>query len=256
MPSEMRVIIPRTRNDVALTTATDHQNAPDKLSAPSRIETGKLPWQVLELYFKIVACHASTLSHLLRQRALKKEYFAWQMRCLSRVCLSVFCIIQIKGRKAGLHEEAREDICSSATDSLKKCITNFRAINSFCRAVRYQPRMDKIARSRVDFGDDSPEFEAETGDRALFSIIDDAETCILNAIKLVEEAIGRYATIGVTIPRHVYVINSDRCNGAVLTIISAIGSSPKQSNMPRLLPSIWKRIKRSMETLNSKIFLG
>jgi hypothetical protein len=196
--------------DGTSTSAIDPPNSLVKVPDRSWIETELSSWQELELYFKIVACHASNLSHLLRQRALKMahlqwrcEYFAWRMRCMSRISLAIYKAIQSYGEEAELSDESNEFLATSATLSLKTCLKRFRTFDSFCRAIPHQSDMDQISWSMVELRTSLEELEAAAvGDKPLDHVVYNAETCILNAIRFVQDAAGGHRKLIAKITHH------------------------------------------------------
>jgi len=196
--------------DGSSTSAIDLPKSLVKVPDRSWFGTKLSPWQELELYFKIVACHASNLSHLLRQRALKMallrwtcEYFAWRMRCMSRISLAIYKAIQSHGEEAELSDESNEFLATSATISLKTCLERFRSFDSFCLAIPHQSDMDQISWSMVELRTSLDELEtAAVGDRPLDHIVYSAEVCILNAIRFVRDAAGGHTKLIAKITCH------------------------------------------------------
>jgi hypothetical protein len=153
------------------------------------------PRQELELYFKLVACHASNLSHLLSQRALKIEhlqlecdYFAWRMRSFSRKSLAVYQVIQTQLRRVPLLEEPDKCLYTSATRCLKDCIVKLRAFDSFCLAVPHQPGMDQISWSMVQYESTSRDVITSAGATPLRDLVNSVEMDIRDAMEIALKA--------------------------------------------------------------------
>lgn len=184
--------------EAAPTSAMDSSKSLVEVPDRSWIKPEHSQWQDLEYYFKIVACHASNLSHLLRQRAVKMahlhrrcEYFAWRMRCMSRISLVIYQAIQSYGEEAELSDEMNDFLATSATLSLKNCLERFRCFNSFCRALPHQSDMDRISWSMIELRSSLEGLETvAVGERPLDHVMYSAETSLLNAIRCVRDAAG------------------------------------------------------------------
>jgi hypothetical protein len=161
------------------------------------------PWHELELYFKIVACHASNLAHLLRQRAVKLkhlhemcEYFAWRMRCMSRLSLVIFKAIQSYSEEAKLSDKMNDVLATSATLSLRNCLERFRSFDSFCRALPHHSGMDQTMWSMVELGNSLEDLEkVSIGDEPLRHVMYIAETALINAVRCVRDAAGGHHSL-------------------------------------------------------------
>ncbi|KUJ21242.1 uncharacterized protein LY89DRAFT_430856 [Mollisia scopiformis] len=204
-------------DNIALALIDGERRALNNEPVGSWFGLGLSPWQELELHFKIVACHASDLAYILRQRAFqtvklqwRSDYFAWRMRCLSRMSLAMYQTIHGSGRKSNSFQDSKDFLATSAIVSLKNCIRNLQVFGSFCQAIQHQSGMDQTSWSMVDLGDCSDE-ELATGaeERSFDFMIHSAETCILNAAKLVSEAATGQKELYDKISYHTYVASID-----------------------------------------------
>ena len=158
-------------------------------------DTGLSAQQELQLYFKIVACHASHLSSLFSRRA--SQFIQLQEGC--RLCskrlldmsnLSLVYYHVSKSSQSYDPLDYRHKLRLWATSWLKGCIKQYRILDSFCRIISPQPGMENLLWDMIWV--ESP-YEGERRGIAvqrLMTIIDCATTWFDNARNIVLNKAG------------------------------------------------------------------
>lgn len=118
-------------------------------------DEGFSPWQELQLYLKIVACHASHLSHLLDRRAsqvvnLHESYVIFSGKLLDMSNISLSLYYSVRSKESGWElfantDEYLQKCAMVSTHLLRDCIRQFRTLDTLCRVVHPQPGVEKIA---------------------------------------------------------------------------------------------------------------
>jgi hypothetical protein len=169
---------------------------------------GLRPWEEVQLYFKIVACHASYLADLFERRAsqfakLREtcESLSAELKSISLKSMDLCHHNRFYGMEWDRFSRSNKHLSYYAWETtfcLRSCIKDLQYFDSFCRVVHPQPGMELIAWDRIqleNFYAENPEHldfhcSGEDGFRA---IAESAVGSLMDAEKYVVMATGLWS---------------------------------------------------------------
>lgn len=164
------------------------QHAPHEIPEAFWLQRGLPPILELNLHIKIVACQASTLGHLLSQKALKLPYlrrggtyegFASRLQSLSASSLDLYMYMQLLFSNDTRIDSTLSKSIITATHCLKVCTRSLRIFGSFCLTFETHPGIKHVSWGATDVQRGSEEFQSNIS--SLDEIINIAEKSFTNS---------------------------------------------------------------------------